>query len=265
MTDFKKLRLAIIAGIAVPALALTACSSDDSDSGSDSGSSDSTDSADSGESEDSEGSEDTEDSGESEDSSDDSDDSDSGSSGELEGAPDDFELTEPGSKLSLGEAAYVVTQAPADEESGETSPMQYWKVTAQDLTDVPKEDIEVDDEDGQVEKFICVNYDVEYLGASEEADPEAASAVQAPEFGAVDDSGNGANWVMMSDASDCNIHASDELPYDASELQDGKVYKGAELSYETNDGSGVTATGLEFEYNVEGVEELENADSIFWN
>lgn len=67
-----------MAGIAVPALALASCSSDDDDS--------------------SAAGDDT--------SSDDSSSEDSGSGdGDLVGAPDGFDLTDPGSKLKIGESA----------------------------------------------------------------------------------------------------------------------------------------------------------------
>lgn len=261
MTDFKKWRIALIAGLAVPALALSACSSDDdSDSDSGSGSADSA-----SDSTDDSGSTDDSDSGSTDASDSDSDsDSGSGSDAGLEDAPDDFDLTDPGSKLSLGDDAYVVTQQSADEGTGDTHPIQYWKITAQDLTDVPKEDVQLSEDANEVEKFICVNYDMEYLGSSEPSDPESTEIVMEPSVTAVDDSGTGANSVMMADPADCDIHESDSLPSGFDELQEGKVYKGAELSYETNDGTGVTATGLEFRYEVD-IEDLENADSIYWN
>ncbi|MGO1949845.1 MAG: hypothetical protein ACTH1D_09435 [Mycobacteriaceae bacterium] len=247
MTDFKKWRLALIAGLAVPALALSACSSDDSDSDADSDSS-----ADAGGSEDSEGSGD----------SDDSDDSGDSADVELEGAPDGFELTDPGSKLSLGDDAFVVTQGYAEE--GQTGALQFWKVTAQDSTDVPVEEVELSSEADEVENFVCMNYDIEFLGAQESDDPEASTSIEDPDLGAVDDDGNGANTVIMSDSSDCGIHASDEMPYDLDELQEGKVYKAAALSYVTNDGSGVDPTGMDFEFDVDAPG-LENADAIYWN
>lgn len=242
MTDFRKLRLALIAGLAVPALALTACSSDDSDS--DSSSPDSSNGSDSSDS--------------------DGEDSGSASDVELEGAPDDFELTAPGSKLSLGDDAYVVTQRGSGEDDDETYPIQYWKVTAQEITDVPKEDIELSSDADEVEKFLCVNYNIEFLGASDGSNPETAHIVKEPYMRAVDDNGNGANTILMSSGSDCGIHSSDELPSGQDELQEGKVYKDAALSYETNDGSGVTPTGLEFRFEAD-LEDLENADSIYWN
>lgn len=75
MTDFKKWKLALISGLAVPALALTACSSDDGDS-SDSSATESGSASDSV--------------------------SDTSSDVTFEGAPDGFELTAPGEQALPG-------------------------------------------------------------------------------------------------------------------------------------------------------------------
>ncbi|WP_291473173.1 hypothetical protein [Corynebacterium sp.] len=49
-------------------------------------------------------------------------------------------------------------------------------------------------------------------------------------MGAVDDDGNGADYILMGGSEDCDIPEADLLPSDAGELETGKVYRGAVLS-----------------------------------
>lgn len=241
-----------MAGIAVTALALASCSSDDDDSSdSSSSSSDSSDSSDS-----SAAGDDT--------SSDDSSSEDSGSGdGDLVGAPDGFDLTDPGSHLKNGESAYVVTQQA--EYEGETFAQQYWKITARDSTEKASGEIPLDDEDAaDVDHFICMNYDVEFPGQGEASDPESYQLVTEPDMGAVDDDGNGANYILMGGSEDCDIPEADLLPSDAGELETGKVYRGAVRSWESKSDDGITPTGLSFTYDVESAA-LDDVDDILWN
>ena len=238
-----------MAGVAVPALALASCSSDDDDS-SDSSSDTSADSS---------GSSDGGD-----DASDDQSSDDSGSGdGDLVGAPEGFDLTDPGSKLKIGESAYVVTQQA--EYEGETFAQQYWKITARDSTEKAAGEIPLDDEDAaDVDHFICMNYDVEFPGQGEASDPESYQLVTEPDMGAVDDDGNGANYILMGGSEDCDIPEADLLPSDAGELETGKVYRGAVLSWESKSDDGITPTGLSFTYDVESAG-LDDVDDILWN
>lgn len=238
-TLYRNLKAALLVGVAVPSLALAACSSDE-DNSSDTGS------AGSGLSSDSSGSSDSSDS----------------SDTALPGAPAGFELTKPGSRLKIGESAYVVTQFGGTD--GEKYPLEYWKVTVRDAHDVPVGDIEMSSDTADIEKFVCMNYDLEFLGVGTSATGESASIVSDPDMDAVDDNGRGANSVIFGDGTECGIHESDKLPSSLAEVQLGKVYKGAELSYVTNNDTGISPTGMSFEFSVNSPG-LETVDKIYWN
>lgn len=247
MTDFRKWKIALIAGVSVPALALAGCSSDE-DSGS--SGSDGADTADSTDSAD-----EVSDSG-----------SDSGSDVQLEGAPDGFELTEPGSRLDFGEVAYVVTQRSAS-EGDDPYPLQFWSITANDPEELGVDEVQLGDEEDKadIENFVCLSYDVEFLGMGESDDPEVSDMLTTPDMGAVDDNGRRANTIIFGGADDCGIHDSDSLPHSAGDAQDGKVYQDATLSYAAvEEAGGVSPTGLAFRYGVDA-DGLQNADDIYWN
>ena len=236
MTDFRMLRRALIAGITVPALALTACSMEEI---SDAVSTDTANGADAGSGDD---------------------DSVSIEDIDLTGAPEDFDPTQLGRELSLGQSAYVVTPRPAEDSgdgdnSAAASPKQYWKVTAQELTDLDSDHIEVGADAGEVEKFVCITYELEFLGLDDSSESagtadEEDQDVQPPELRAVDEDGNPANVVEGAVPEDCDIDQSDLLPEAIDDLEEDVVYQGAVLSYQTNDGAGVTPTGLEFQFDV---------------
>lgn len=109
-----------------------------------------------------------------------------------------------------------------------------------------------------------MNYDVEFLGQGEASDPESYQLVTEPDMGAVDDDGNGANYILMGGSEDCDIPEADLLPSDAGELETGKVYRGAVLSWESKSDDGITPTGLSFTYDVESAG-LDDVDDILWN
>ena len=229
MTDFKKWKLALISGLAVPALALTACSSDDGDSSA----------TESGSASDS--------------------DSDTSSDVTFEGAPDGFELTAPGSKLSLDETGHVVTKH-------REGPTRFWDITPGEMRDLPADAAELEDGNEDVDHFVCVDYDMTYLGeGSDGTNPEDATPVPEPSVRAIGDDGYGANSIFMDMSNTCGIHESDELPSTADSLEVGKVYKDSILSFVTKDeNSGVSPTGLKFSFSVESPE-LEGAEDIYWN
>lgn len=272
MTDFRMLRRALIAGITVPALALTACSMEEI---SDAVSTDTANGADAGSGDDGEGGSSDGDSSGSDLLDFDDDDSVSIEDIDLTGAPEDFDPTQLGRELSLGQSAYVVTQRPAEDSgdgdnSAAASPKQYWKVTAQELTDLDSDHIEVGADAGEVEKFVCITYELEFLGLDDSSESAGTADqedqdVQPPELRAVDEDGNPANVVEGAVPEDCDIDQSDLLPEAIDDLEEDVVYQGAVLSYQTNDGAGVTPTGLEFQFDVDlDEDEAENADGIYW-
>jgi hypothetical protein len=233
MTDVKKWKLALISGLAVPALALTACSSDDGDSGASSDSS--TDSS--------------------------ATETDSGTASDItfEGAPDGFELTDPGSRLSLDDTGHVVTKH-------REGPTRFWDITPGEMRDLPADAAELQDGNEDVDHFVCVDYDMTYLGeGADGTNPEDAGPVAEPRLTAIGDDGYGANSIFMDMANTCGIHESDELPSSSESLEVDKTYKGSILSFVAKDeNAGVSPTGLRFSFQAE-TPGLEGAEDIYWN
>lgn len=109
-----------------------------------------------------------------------------------------------------------------------------------------------------------MNYDGEFLRQGEASDPGSYQLVTEPDMGAVDDDGNGAGYILMGGSEDCDIPEADLLPSDAGELEPGKVYRGAVLSWESKGDDGITPTGLSFTYDV-GSAGPDDVDDILWN
>ncbi|MCJ7857768.1 hypothetical protein [Corynebacterium kalidii] len=237
MTDVKKWKLALIAGLAVPALALTACSSDDGDSGA--GPDTSSDSASDSSTED----------------------TDSGATSDItfDGAPDGFELTSPGSRLSLDDTGHVVTRH-------REGPTMFWAITPGEMRDLPADAAELQDGNDDVDHFVCLDYDITYLGeGSDGTNPEDASVVSTPRLSAVGEDGYGANSIFMDMGNTCGIHEADELPSTSESLTVDKTYKASILSFVAKDeNAGVDPTGLRFGFQTD-IPGLDGAEDIYWN
>ncbi|MEJ6549021.1 MULTISPECIES: hypothetical protein [unclassified Corynebacterium] len=242
MTDFKKLRLAVIAGLAVPSLALTACSSDDSGSHSDSSTSDSRSAADAGNAE---------------------------IEIDLAGAPDGFELTPADTRLSFGDTAQVLTQ-------NRGGVLQFWDVTVSGLKDLPADAMELQDEDTDVDHFVCVNYEMTLLGTAEnpdftpdpedDADTDYSTLPSAPEMGILGEDDRMANSIIGGGAEECDISDGDVLGYRLDEVEEGKVYRDADVSFVTTGtgtDAGNKAVGGKFDYSY-ALEDLGLEGTIYW-
>ncbi|MGP9723817.1 hypothetical protein ACT3SZ_07385 [Corynebacterium sp. AOP40-9SA-29] len=226
MTDFKKWRLALIAGLSVPALALTACSSDDdasADSGADSDASTATGDEASGD--------------------------DSEFDVDLSGAPAGFELTPLETRLGLGETAQVLTQ-------NSMGNLQFWDVTVSELKDLPADTFELEDET-DVDHFVCVNYEMTLLGNADDpdftvdddthrptfADGEPMNLTERPDLMPLGEDDAEPNSIYNGDAEDCGIDREEMLGSQLDEVEVGKAYKDADVSFVSN-GSGDDA-GIE--------------------
>ena len=241
-----KWKSALLAGIAVPTLtfALTACSSDDDDDTA------STDSAASS--------------------------SDSTGSGEvtLPDTPAGFELTEDGSHLALGEKGNVVTQNPSGQ-------FQYWEVTVSDLKDLPADTFELEDSGTEIDHFVCVNYELTFLGSADDPDfekdptdvettyPDGSPMLLTarPDMVPVGADGEDQNTIYNANYEDCGISPDDTLPNQLDEVEEGKVYRDADVRFVgkgSREDVGVEPKGgqLYIEYDLK--KRLNIEDTIYW-
>lgn len=220
-------KAALLTGLAVPSLTLAACSSDD-------GSSDSTDAAGAN--------------------------GDSGSSAGIgiPGTPDGFDVTKPDSKLSIDEVGHVVTKF-------QEGPSQFWDIRPGEFRDLPADAAELQSGAEDLDHFVCVDYEMTYRGAgSDGTNPDDERPLSDPEVTAIGDNGNQANMILMDLSNTCGIHEADELPHNAQELEVGKTYRDAKLSYVGKDANkGVNPTGISFRYetSISGLD----SGQVYWN
>lgn len=243
-------KCALITGLTVPALALTGCSfgEDSDDSGDDAVASDVVE--------------------------EDTDESELLTGLTLDGAPGGFRPTAPGTELDVDEPAYVVTrqaggeeaQDAEDAEEAQDAPLQFWKVTALRSSVVDADEVALTEGADDVDHFLCLPFEVEFLGAGEGAELVAPAPYPA------DDAGIGANVVERADPTVCGVDEEDLLPDDMTDVEVGTTYSGAALSYVDKERTrGINPTGLAFAYalaadadaddgDAEGTDNTENAD-----
>ncbi|MEJ6549185.1 hypothetical protein PQI66_06485 [Corynebacterium sp. USCH3] len=257
MTVSRKWRRAVLAGAVAPVLVLAGCSTGDAGSG--------TDGQDSTDAEQADGDEGA-----------DGADGDTGTTGagstrvaerDLDGAPEGFRPTEPGTELDLGDAAYVIThgnpgnpgnpgnsgddRGPGDEPG----PLQYWKVTATGTEELGADEVALTEGGDDVETFVCLTYEIEFLGGDEGREDGAEGALVAPDLVPADDAGTGANKIERADPQVCGVEEDDRLPADRADVEEGTAYRGAVLSYVDKEKTrGISPTGLAFTYELDDLE-----------
>ncbi|MGP9722572.1 hypothetical protein ACT3SZ_00970 [Corynebacterium sp. AOP40-9SA-29] len=223
-------KCALITGLTVPALALTGCSfgEDSDDSGDDAASSDVVE--------------------------EDTDESELLTGLTLDGAPGGFRPTAPGTELDVDEPAYVVTRQAGGQEAedaenadeaqdAQDAPLQFWKVTALRSSVVDADEVALTEGADDVDHFLCLPYEVEFLGAGEGA--ELVAPVPYP----AEDEGTAANVVERADPTVCGVDEEDLLPSDMTDFEVGTTYSGAALSYVDKERTrGINPTGLAFAY-----------------
>lgn len=183
--------------------------------------------------------------------------SDDDSGIDIDGAPDGFSVTEPGSELSVDDTAHVVTK----HGDGSTRFFDLGPVTFRDL---PADAAELNGGNDDVDHFVCVGWDVTYRGdAGNGTNPDDERPVADPQVTAVGEQGQPANSVMM-DLSDTCGSRDDELPDISDDLEVDHTYKATKLSYVGKDGKGVDPTGIKFSFSGD-IPGLEDPEDITWN
>ena len=194
--------------------------------------------------------------------------SDTTSDIQLPGAPEGFALTAPGSKLDLGEPAYVATETGPGPEDQEPA-IVFWKMTAQGPVDKPLEGSEdVVDDPSNIDHFVCMMYDIEYLGTGGEVPEfkEIGTPYDDPRTMPIGEGNRMANFVgAFAGDGPCEVAEEDKLPDVVEGLEEGKVYKGVDLGFVSKE-EGIDPTGLEFTYAIESVPELDDhTATVSWN
>ena len=175
---------------------------------------------------------------------------------EIEGAPEGFELTQPGTRLSYGEPAHVVVQ------NGES--LAFLEVIAHEPRHISVEEAQANSDntlamDEATEEFVCYDPTVRLLGVHGES-----VAFEGQRWTPVDRRGRVANRVEQGDDIICGIHEADALPEASSDMIDDREYIDALAGFVNSDNSGVDPTHLAFNFHVEGIDGIAEGDSIFW-
>ncbi|MGO1949846.1 MAG: hypothetical protein ACTH1D_09440 [Mycobacteriaceae bacterium] len=180
----------------------------------------------------------------------------------LPNPPSDFDITTPGSVLTTGQTAEVLTRLPQ-------GPTLYWEITAMCARRIAPGDIGLgrDDRDdlgaginpaaGEVGHYVLTPYEIEFLGAGDDGNPVVQSAVAVPVLTASDATGRAVNPLIFSAEEHCGIPAADAVPSTVEELAEGRTYRGAVLSYVRADSAGGSdgqPVGVRFIYQAEGAE-----------
>lgn len=251
MTVSQKWRRALLAGVTVPAVVLVGCSVGDGVTG---GTESSEDAADS----------DAGDGGDVDEAGHDSDgENELVSERDLDGAPEGFRPTRPGTELDFGDAAYVVSQRPADDDSATPGPLQYWKVTATGTDTLDADEVPLTEGSDDVEEFVCLTYTLAFLGEGPADDGRDSAAVAAPELVPADDEGTGANVIERADPGTCGVDEEDLLPSSLADIDEDETYGSAVLSYVDKEKTrGISPTGLAFTYDLaDAPESSESSES----
>lgn len=172
----------------------------------------------------------------------------SGGSSELSGAPADFTPTAVDTELGLDESAHLITE-------NYDGNLQYWEATVTGLRPVSVEEatrIAIFDDLGDVEQFVCVEYEVELLGTAEDpATSTAAATATLPFIQGVGTNKMTSNYVMAGIADEvCGIPDSPQLPTNLTGFAEGTGYQGASLAYESTAG-GNDPVGARFSYDID--------------
>lgn len=175
---------------------------------------------------------------------------------EVEGAPEGFALTKPGTKLSFGEPAHVVVQ------SGES--LAFLEVIAHAPREISVEEAQANTEnalaaDENTESFVCFEPTVRLLGVHGEA-----VAFEGNRWTPVDRRGRVANRVETGDNVICGTHDADLLPGNSAEMAEDREYLDTRAGFTTTDNSGINPTHIAFNYEVEGIDGIVEGDAVFW-
>lgn len=179
--------------------------------------------------------------------------------------PRDFDLTLPGTVLTTGQTAEVLTRMPQ-------GPTLYWEISTHCARRIPTEDVPADalkaDDLGSginpraedVDHFVCTPYELTFLGAGNDGNPVVQPAVSVPVLTACDASGASVNPLIYSvdtyGDSHENGHAdstnSASVPTNLEQLAEGNVYRGSVFSYVRAGEQGTSPAGVRFVYQAEG-------------
>lgn len=162
----------------------------------------------------------------------------------------DHVLTPPGSTLSFGDTATVLTL-------GDRGLPAVWEVTAYSAVPVTADRVQVTDPGaGAVDHFLCFAGDVTYLGDPSptvsgpdvlSVTPDGGEASAAPELTPVGADGQPSGVVAGGSDSGCGIPRSTRVPVARSMLVAGERYARGSLAAVTETGSGVP-TAVRFDY-----------------
>ncbi|HIW96062.1 MAG TPA: hypothetical protein H9867_06235, partial [Candidatus Corynebacterium gallistercoris] len=147
----------------------------------------------------------------------------------IAGAPEGFQATPGGTVLKFGEKAQVVSTNFAGHSF-------FWEVTATGTHDLPADAVALEQGGENVDHFVCMDWEMTYLGSSEATPPPNAILPDslnypATHLQAIAADGQLANNIAGAPGVECVQEGGTPLPENASELQVGFTYRNGTLSF----------------------------------
>ncbi|WP_420099312.1 hypothetical protein [Corynebacterium sp.] len=169
--------------------------------------------------------------------------------------PSDFVLTVPGTTLTHGQAAEVLTRLPH-------GPTLYWEIATGCSRSIAPDDLELGRTFGagvnpapeEVDHYVLTPYDITFLGDGGDGNPMVEPTVAVPVLIATNAVGDAVDPLLYSAELHCGVDPADMVPGTLGDLVEGMTYRGAVLGCVRNDGSGAARKpdGVRFLFQAEG-------------
>lgn len=182
-------------------------------------------------------------------------------------------MTPEGSHLKLGEKGSTVTQNPSGQ-------FQFWEVTVSELKDLPADAFELQDSGTEIDHFVCVNYELTFLGRADDPefvpdetdvttgyDGQPMILTERPDLIPVGKDGEDPNTIYNGNYEDCGISPDDTLPSHLDEVEVGRVYKDADVSFVgkgSGEDAGIDPVGGQVYVDYDLKKRLGIEDTVYW-
>lgn len=168
------------------------------------------------------------------------------SNSEYPGAPAGFSPANDGDKAKLGEPVDIVLPGYESE-----TPL-FFEVTVDPAKEMTVDEVQTNAGGGLTGQdytgFKCFIATIKYLGAGESDAAKGSEIFTPPRFSPTGPQGRQANYISGDNETLCGIHESDRMPSSTKDMQEGKEYKRATITFTESSGAGLEATGVEMNF-----------------
>lgn len=171
-------------------------------------------------------------------------------SGDYPGAPAGFSPASDGTRLKLGDKADIVLPGYESE-----TPL-YFEVTVDKPVEKTVDEVQGNAGGGltgqEYAGFKCFIATVKYLGAGDNPNAKPTEIFTPPSFRPTSAQGRTANYISGNNDTLCGIHQAERIPSNTKDMQPGKEYKRATITFTEASGGGVEGTGVEMNFGKSG-------------